>query len=95
MARRPEHPDPRLRAGARVVVGIVALLSPSALISLAAATWIPEWLSALRSLPLLIAQGLLLLYAVLWAVLTVDTLRLVRFIKIKPWARIATGVVAV
>lgn len=44
---------------------------------------------------LLLAQVALLLYAGLWAVLTVDTLRLVRFVKVAPWARLATGVVAV
>jgi LCP family protein required for cell wall assembly len=78
-----------------ILGGLVALLSPGALVGIVAATWIPEWLSALRSLPLLIAQGALLLYAVLWAVLTIDTLRLVRMVKIEPWARIATAVVAI
>ncbi|WP_159502275.1 LCP family protein [Microbacterium sp. 18062] len=78
-----------------IVLGVLALLSPQALVGFVTATWIPEWLSALRVLPLLVAQGLLLLYAALWAILTVDTLRLVRFVKIKPWARLATGVVAV
>ncbi|MBZ4487079.1 LCP family protein [Microbacterium sp. cx-55] len=81
--------------GVVIVGGAIALLSPSAIIGIAAATWIPEWLSALRSLPLLIAQGVLLLYGVLWAVLTIDTLRLVRFVKIEPWARIGTGIVAI
>ena len=78
-----------------VLLGVITLLSPSTLVGLATGIWIPEWLSLLRALPLLIAQGVLLLYAVLWAILTVDTLRLVRFVKITPLARIATGVVAI
>lgn len=36
---------------------------------------------------LLLAQGLLIAYAVLWVVLTVDTLRLVRLVKTGRWAR--------
>lgn len=44
---------------------------------------------------LLLAQAMLLLYAGLWAILTVDTLRLVRLVKVAPWARLATAVVAV
>lgn len=43
---------------------------------------------------LLAAQVLLLVYAVLWVVLTIDTVRLVRLVKIRPWARLAVGVVA-
>lgn len=78
-----------------VLFGVITLLSPSLLVSIMTGVWIPEWLSLLRPLPLLVVQGVLLLYAVLWAVLTVDTLRLVRFVRIKPYARIATGVVAI
>ncbi|QEW00646.1 LytR family transcriptional regulator [Microbacterium caowuchunii] len=78
-----------------VFIGIVTLASPAVLVGLATGAWIPEWLSALRGIPLLVAQGLMMAYALLWAILTVDTLRLVRFVKVKPWARLATGVLAV
>ncbi|WP_375384717.1 LCP family protein [uncultured Microbacterium sp.] len=44
---------------------------------------------------LLVAQGLFLAYAVLWVVLTVDTLRLVRLVKTKPAARFGVAVVAI
>lgn len=44
---------------------------------------------------LLAAQALLLAYALLWLVLTVDTLRLVRLVKTRPRARLGIAVVAV
>ncbi|MFT3798433.1 LCP family protein [Microbacterium sp.] len=44
---------------------------------------------------LLVAQILLLAYAVLWVVLTVDTLRLVRLVKTRPGARPAVAVAAI
>jgi polyisoprenyl-teichoic acid--peptidoglycan teichoic acid transferase len=47
---------------------------------------------ATNSIVLVVAELLLVAYAVLWVVLTVDTLRLVRFVKLIPAAR---GVVAV
>ena len=44
---------------------------------------------------LLLAQALLLVYAVLWVVLTFDTLRLVRFVKARPTARPAIALLSV
>lgn len=44
---------------------------------------------------LLVVQGLLLGYALLWGVLTIDALRLVRLVKLRPAGRIATTAVAV
>ncbi len=41
------------------------------------------------------AQILLIGYALLWVVLTVDTLRLVRIVKVKPYARLAIPVLSV
>ncbi|MET0813356.1 MAG: LCP family protein [Microbacterium sp.] len=64
-----------------VVTVLSALLAPTALLGFATGAWIPDFLSLLRPLPLLIAQGLLIGYAALWAVLTIDTLRLVRLVK--------------
>ncbi|MDN3495370.1 LCP family protein [Planococcus sp. APC 4015] len=65
-----------------VVIGLLfALLAPSALLGFATGAWIPELLSWLRPLPLLVLQIALIGYAVLWGVLTVDTLRLVRLVK--------------
>ncbi|MDO9395587.1 MAG: LCP family protein [Herbiconiux sp.] len=44
---------------------------------------------ATNPIPLTLAQGVLLVYAVLWVVLTLDTLRLVRFVRVaeraRPW----------
>ncbi|WP_439591569.1 LCP family protein [Microbacterium sp.] len=64
-----------------VILLLSALLAPTALLGFATGAWIPDFLSLLRPLPLLLAQGLLIAYAVLWAVLTIDTLRLVRLVK--------------
>lgn len=44
---------------------------------------------------LLALQVLLIAYAVLWVVLTIDTLRLVRLVKVRPGARIGTALLAV
>ncbi|KJL41221.1 Biofilm regulatory protein A precursor [Microbacterium trichothecenolyticum] len=78
-----------------VVALLFALLAPTAGLSLVTSAWLPDWLGLLRPLPLLIAQGLLLAYAVLWIVLTIDTLRLVRLVKTGRWARFAIALVAV
>lgn len=50
---------------------------------------------ATHSLALLAMQVLLLAYAVLWAVLTLDTLRLVRLVKARPNARLPIAVLSV
>jgi len=78
-----------------VVALLFALLAPTAGLSIATSAWLPDWLGLLRPLPLLIAQGLLIAYAVLWIVLTIDTLRLVRLVKTGRWARFAIALVAI
>ena len=71
------------------------ILAPTAGLSIVTGAWLPDWLGLLRPVPLLLAQGLLIAYAVLWAVLAVDTLRLVRLVKTGTWARFAIAVVGV
>lgn len=66
-----------------VLGGVAALLWRSVIFTLAT-----NWLS------LLVVQVLLLAYAVLWVVLTVDTLRLVRFVRIRPRARFGVAALA-
>lgn len=67
-----------------VLAVVAALVWPGLLTTLAA-----------NGLFLLAVQVLLLAYAVLWIVLTVDTLRLVRLVKTRPGARPAIAAVAV
>ena len=79
-----------------VVIGLLfALLAPTAGLSLVTSAWLPDWLGLLRPLPLLIAQGVLLAYAVVWIVLTIDTLRLVRLVRTGRGARFAIATVAI
>lgn len=75
-----------------VVAVLFALLAPTAGLSVATGAWLPDWLALLRPVPLLLAQAALIGYAVLWAVLTVDTLRLVRLVRTGTVARF--GIVA-
>lgn len=63
---------------------ITALVAQDALISLFTQGWV-----------LLLVQVLLLAYAVLWVVLTVDTLRLVRLVRTRPRARPAIAMLAI
>lgn len=70
-----------------VFAGLCALLWPIGAVGLISGSWIPAPLSLLRPVPLLLVQGLFIAYAVLWIVLTIDTLRLVRLVKAKPFAR--------
>lgn len=78
------------------VVGVLfALLAPTAGLSLVTSAWLPDWLGLLRPLPLLVAQGVLITYAALWIVLTIDTLRLVRLVRTGRGARFAIATVAV
>ncbi|WP_460774796.1 LCP family protein [Microbacterium sp. GXF7504] len=67
-----------------VAAGLTALLWRSAFLVIAT-----NWFT------LVALQGLLLAYAVLWAVLTLDVLRLVRFVRLRPLTRIATALTAV
>ncbi|MFK4836141.1 LCP family protein [Microbacterium sp. ZW T2_14] len=78
-----------------VIALLFALLAPTAGLSIVTSAWLPDWLALLRPLPLLLAQALLIAYAVLWAVLTIDTLRLVRLVKTGRGARFAIALVAV
>ena len=78
-----------------VVAVLFALLAPLAGFSIVTGAWLPSWLSLLRPLPLLLIQGVLIAYAVLWIVLTIDTLRLVRLVKTGPLARFGIALLAV
>jgi polyisoprenyl-teichoic acid--peptidoglycan teichoic acid transferase len=79
-----------------VVLGILlALLWPTAAFSIVTGAWLPDWLSLLRPVPLLLLQGLFIAYGILWVVLTVDTLRLIRLVKTGTGARVGIAVAAV
>lgn len=78
-----------------VVAALWALASWTSLASFFVGAWLPDWLSWLRPIPLLIATALPIAYAVLWIVLTLDTLRLVRLVKLRPGARVAVAGVMV
>lgn len=67
------------------VVGILAaLLWRTSLITLLASTWF-----------LLLAEVVIVAYIVLWVILTIDTLRLVRFVRVRGWARVGIPILAV
>lgn len=66
-----------------VLAAVTALLWRSVLFTLAT-----NWVS------LFVLQVLLIAYAVLWVVLTIDTLRLVRFVRIRPRARFGVAALA-
>jgi polyisoprenyl-teichoic acid--peptidoglycan teichoic acid transferase len=92
----------RLGLGATLLMWVVgvaavlfALLAPVAGFSLLTGAWLPDFLALLRPLPLLLLQGLLFAYGVLWIVLTIDTLRIVRLVKVAPLMRIAVVVLGV
>lgn len=70
--------------GLLVLCLIVALVSWQTLLAVFS-TW----------LVLLALQGILLAYAVLWIVLTIDTLRLVRLVRTRPKARVGIAALAV
>jgi len=71
-----------------IILGLLtALLWPTAGLSIVTGAWLPDWLSLLRPVPLLLIQGILIAYAVLWVILTIDTLRLVRLVKTGTGAR--------
>lgn len=78
-----------------IVTVLFALLAPTAGLSIITGAWLPDFLALLRPLPLLIAQGLLLVYGVLWVVLTIDTLRLVRLVKTGTWSRFGIALLAI
>jgi len=78
-----------------VLAGLGALLMPSGLFALATGSFIPDFLSWFRPLPLTLVQIALIGYVVLWIVLTIDTLRLVRLVKVGALSRVAIAVVSV
>ncbi|KRB36287.1 LCP family protein [Microbacterium sp. Root180] len=78
-----------------VLTLLFALLAPTAGLSVVTGAWLPSWLGLLRPLPLLLIQGVLLAYAILWVVLTIDTLRLVRLVRTGTGARFGIAAVAV
>lgn len=80
--------------GVVVLAVLFALLAPTTGLSIVTGAWLPSWLALLRPLPLLILQGALLVYAVLWIVLTIDTLRLVRLVKTGRGARFGIAALA-
>jgi len=78
-----------------VLIALGALLAPSTLFALATGSSIPDFLSWFRWVPLTLVQGVLLGYAVLWIVLTIDTLRLVRLVRTGPLARFGIAIVSI
>lgn len=80
---------------ALLLAGLGALLWPSGLFALATGSFIPDFLSWFRWLPLTIVQIVIVGYAVLWIVLTIDTLRLVRLVRTGPLARFAIAFVSI
>lgn len=78
-----------------VIGGLFAVLWPTAGLTIVTGAWVPDLFSLLRPVPLLILQGLLAGYAVLWVVLTFDTLRLVRLVRTGTGARFGIAGLAV
>lgn len=78
-----------------VLAGLGALLMPSGLFALATGSFVPDFLSWFRPLPLTLVQIALIGYVVLWIVLTIDTLRLVRLVKVGPFSRVAMAILSV
>lgn len=78
-----------------VLTALGALLWPSGLFALATGSFIPDFLSWFRWVPLTVVQIVLIGYVVLWIVLTIDTLRLVRLVRTGPLARFAIAFVSV
>lgn len=90
----------QILAGSRRLgrIGLVATLVMWTVIVLAVVTsllWPTLFYSLANGAALLVIQLALLAYAVLWLVLTVDTLRLVRFVKVRGWSKFGAAVVAI
>ncbi|MDL9980293.1 LCP family protein [Microbacterium sp. ASV49] len=67
------------------IVGVIAaLLWRTALVTLLTNTFF-----------LLFLEALIIGYIVLWVILTIDTLRLVRFVKVRGWARVGIPILAI
>jgi polyisoprenyl-teichoic acid--peptidoglycan teichoic acid transferase len=78
-----------------VLIALGALLAPTTLFALATGSSIPAFLSWFRWVPLTLVQGVLIGYALLWIVLTIDTLRLVRLVRTGPLARFGIAIVSI
>jgi polyisoprenyl-teichoic acid--peptidoglycan teichoic acid transferase len=78
-----------------IVTGLFALLSFPTLFAFATGAWIPDGLAWFRWLPLTLVQGVLIGYAVLWIVLTIDTLRLVRLVRTGALSRFGIALLAI
>ena len=78
-----------------VLIALGALLAPTTLLALATGSSIPAFLSWFRWVPLTLVQGVLIGYALLWIVLTIDTLRLVRLVRTGPLARFGIAIVSI
>ncbi|MFT4211418.1 MAG: LCP family protein [Microbacterium sp.] len=78
-----------------VVALLFALLWPIAGFSILTGAWLPDWLALLRPVLLYLLQAVLVAYAVLWVVLTIDTLRMVRIVKMAPIMRVVVVVAAI
>ncbi|WP_438353567.1 LCP family protein [Microbacterium sp. CJ88] len=78
-----------------ILAGLCALMSFPTLVAFATGAWIPDWLAWFRWLPLTLVQGVLIAYAVLWIVLTIDTLRLVRLVRTGSVSRFAIALLSI
>lgn len=78
-----------------VLAGLAAILWPTGLFTLATGSFFPDFLSWFRPLPLTLVQIVIAAYVVLWVVLTIDTLRLIRLVKVGAFSRVALAVVSV
>lgn len=80
-------------------VGLVATMVMWVLVISGLAMAVASWQTLLAMLSqwfvLLLAQGVLLAYAVLWVILTIDTLRLARLVRVRPRARIGVAALGV
>ncbi|ALJ19372.1 LCP family protein [Microbacterium sp. No. 7] len=78
-----------------IVHAVWALTSWTSLLGFYAGAWVPDAVGLLRAVPLLVLQALLFGYALLWAVLTIDTLRLTRLVHVRAAARLPVALLAV
>lgn len=77
-----------------IVHAVWAMLSWTSLLGFYTGAWIPDALSPLRAVPLLLVQGALFGYAALWLWLGINTLRHVRFVSLRPAARLWVALLA-
>ncbi|KSU54043.1 LCP family protein [Microbacterium enclense] len=77
------------------IAALAGLLWPTGLFTVVTGSFLPDFLAAVRPVPLTLVQIALFAYIGLWIVLTVDTLRLVRLVRVGPLARVAMAIVAV